>query len=163
MPPDLGVASALPIMSLSTNHRLYQGEDMNRPSHLSWSDSRRLRYLIWMAAVSVLMAACATPGGSPAGTAPVGDPVAGVGLFEAQCASCHGAGAAGSDNGPPLVDDVYRRSHHADGAFQLAVLVGVRQHHWRFGSMPPQEGLSEQDVADIVAYVRQLQREAGIN
>jgi len=38
--------------------------------------------------------------------------------------------------------------------------AGVR--HWRFGDMPPVEGLSRRDVAAIVAYVRELQRANGI-
>lgn len=135
---------------------------MNRPPLMFRWDTRRMRHFIRIAAVSVLVAACGTLDGSSVGTAPVGDAVVGAGVFEAQCASCHGATAAGSDQGPPLVDKVYRPSRHADGAFLIAVLIGVPQHHWRFGSMPPQEGLSDQDIADIVAFVRQLQREAGI-
>ncbi|WP_374701253.1 c-type cytochrome, partial [Agrobacterium tumefaciens] len=46
--------------------------------------------------------------------------------------------------------------------FQFAVVNGVRAHHWRFGDMPPQQGLSEADVSEITAYVRELQRENGI-
>ena len=42
--------------------------------------------------------------------------------------------------------------HHGDGSFHQAVARGVRAHHWRFGDMPPVEGLSRRDVAGIVAY-----------
>ncbi|MEE9388504.1 MAG: cytochrome c, partial [Paracoccaceae bacterium] len=35
-------------------------------------------------------------------------------------------------------------------------------HHWRFGSMPPVEGLTDGDVAMVVDYVRTLQRANGI-
>ncbi len=91
-----------------------------------------------------------------------GDPARGADLYAATCAECHGPNATGSDSGPPLVDDIYRPNHHADSAFLLAVRRGVPQHHWRFGVMPPQEGLSDADVADITAYIRDLQRQAGI-
>jgi len=83
--------------------------------------------------------------------------------FEATCAACHGDAAAGRMGfGPPLVHKIYEPSHHSDMAFQLAVQNGVRAHHWKFGDMPPQTGLTPSDVANIVAYVRELQRANGI-
>jgi len=84
-------------------------------------------------------------------------------LFDGNCALCHGANAAGSDQGPPLVHRIYEPSHHGDMAFVLAVRQGVRAHHWRFGNMPALEGVSNEDVAQITAYVRALQRANGIN
>ena len=51
---------------------------------------------------------------------------------------------------------------YPDAAFLLAVRNGVRPHHWRFGPMPPIDGITDDDVDDIVAYVRGLQRDAGI-
>ena len=84
--------------------------------------------------------------------------------FEAKCAACHGANAAGQDGvAPPLVHKIYEPSHHGDAAFLLAAKNGVRAHHWRFGNMPPVEGLTDGDVKMIVAYVRELQRANGIN
>ncbi len=59
---------------------------------------------------------------------------------------------------PPLVHKIYEPGHHADGAFLLAVSRGVRAHHWPFGDMPPVDGVSQEDVQKIVAYVRALQR-----
>jgi mono/diheme cytochrome c family protein len=44
----------------------------------------------------------------------------------------------------------------------MAVMKGVRAHHWRFGDMPPVEGVSEAQIAGIVAYIRTLQRANGI-
>ena len=35
-------------------------------------------------------------------------------------------------------------------------------HHWHFGHMAPEPGLSRQDVTRIIAYVRELQRVNGI-
>lgn len=88
----------------------------------------------------------------------------GQSVFEAKCAACHGANAAGTSGlAPPLVHKYYEPSHHADEAFQRAVALGVRQHHWSFGNMPPVEGLTRGDVKMIVAYVRELQRANGIN
>jgi len=83
-------------------------------------------------------------------------------LFNDNCARCHGTRAAGTDAGPPLVHTVYEPNHHADIAFQRAVALGVPAHHWRFGNMPPVPGVDEAAVVRITAYVRWLQRQAGI-
>lgn len=120
-----------------------------------------------VAFVAVLsVSACAGGGTDPAEPNPVlagtGEVAAGEELYAANCAECHGVDAADTDQGPAFLDEVYVPSHHADGAFLAAVRTGVRPHHWDFGPMPPKPGLSDQDVADIVAYVRSLQREAGI-
>jgi mono/diheme cytochrome c family protein len=88
----------------------------------------------------------------------------GAQAFEAKCAVCHGVNAAGRDGmGPPLVHVIYEPSHHGDQAFHLAVMNGVRGHHWPFGNMPAVEGLTTGDVDAIVSYVRALQRANGIN
>ena len=88
---------------------------------------------------------------------------AGRKTYDANCASCHGRDAAGQQGvAPPLVHVIYEPGHHGDESFQRAVARGVRAHHWRFGNMPPVEGLSRRDVAAIVAYVRELQRANGI-
>lgn len=84
--------------------------------------------------------------------------------YDAKCVVCHGANAAGQDGvAPPLVHKIYEPSHHGDAAFLLAAKNGVRAHHWRFGNMPPVEGVTDGDVKMIVAYVRELQRANGIN
>ncbi|UXX85267.1 c-type cytochrome [Roseovarius pelagicus] len=83
--------------------------------------------------------------------------------FEAKCAECHGANAAGQNGvGPPLVHKIYEPNHHSDMAFVLAAKNGVRAHHWRFGNMLPVEGLTDADVKLIARYVRELQKENGI-
>ena len=89
---------------------------------------------------------------------------AGKRLYDEKCVSCHGRNAVGQEEvAPPLVHIVYEPGHHGDESFQRAVAIGVRAHHWRFGNMPPVEGLSRDDVALIVAYIRELQRANGIN
>lgn len=84
--------------------------------------------------------------------------------FDGTCVTCHGNDAAGVEGaGPPLVHVIYEPSHHGDMAFQMAVQRGVQAHHWRFGNMPVQPGLTTGDVKAIVAYIRELQRANGIN
>jgi cytochrome c2 len=84
--------------------------------------------------------------------------------FDAVCAACHGTNAQGREGaGPPLVHKIYEPSHHGDMAFVMAAQNGVRSHHWTFGNMPPVAGVTNADVLNIVAYVRALQRENGIN
>jgi mono/diheme cytochrome c family protein len=86
----------------------------------------------------------------------------GATLFANNCAVCHGPEGDGTLQGPPLVHEIYEPGHHPDESFQTAVAQGVPQHHWDFGPMPAIAGLDRADVADITAYVRELQREAGI-
>ena len=44
----------------------------------------------------------------------------------------------------------------------LAARRGVRAHHWGFGDMPPVEGVTDADIAAIIAYVRTLQKANGV-
>ena len=83
-------------------------------------------------------------------------------LFTTNCSVCHGPVAEGTQTGPPLVHAIYNPNHHPDFAFHNAVNNGVPQHHWVFGDMAPQPGLSEGDVNNIVCYIRQLQVNEGI-
>ena len=84
--------------------------------------------------------------------------------FNAKCASCHAENAVGQDGvAPPLVHKIYEPSHHGDESFQRAAKLGVRAHHWRFGDMPPVNGVTRGDVKMIVAYIRELQAANGIH
>lgn len=88
---------------------------------------------------------------------------AGKEIFNANCAQCHGLNAVGIDGmGPPLIHKIYEPSHHGDLSFYRAVAMGVRAHHWRFGNMPAIEGVSEDQVTQIIAYIRTAQRHNGI-
>jgi len=82
--------------------------------------------------------------------------------FAAHCASCHGADAGGTGTGPPLIHRIYEPGHHADMAFVLATRRGSRAHHWRFGDMPPVAGVTDAEIADIIAFIREVQRANGI-
>ena len=86
----------------------------------------------------------------------------GEALFNTNCAQCHGQAAAGTNLGPTFIDRIYHPGHHGDAAFHLAVLRGVRAHHWNFGNMLPVPGVTETEVSQIICYVRHLQLTAGV-
>lgn len=109
------------------------------------------------------LVACGTDSGQGPTGRGTADEARGAQLFAANCATCHGPAGDGTAAGPPLVHVIYEPSHHGDVSFLLAVQRGVQPHHWAFGPMPPVTGLDEADVADIVAWVRARQREAGID
>lgn len=119
-------------------------------------------------ALAMLGAGCGGAGNTPrpaaesAAAAVPAELADGERLFDANCARCHGPRGTGTQQGPPLVHRVYEPSHHGDAAFQLAAAQGVVAHHWRFGAMPPVPNVTPDQVERIVAYVRWLQREAGI-
>lgn len=87
----------------------------------------------------------------------------GKSAFDANCASCHGPNGRGTGNGPPLIHDIYNPGHHSDEAFFIAARLGVRRHHWPYGDMPPQPQVTQDQLAAIVRYVRELQVANGIN
>lgn len=118
---------------------------------------------IGLAAVSALYLMSRLPDEKPVVVEELSGPVGpGQTAFREYCAECHGQNAAGTAKGPPLVHRYYNPSHHADFAFVRAVRFGVRQHHWRFGNMPPQPEVSDEETKAIIEYVRELQRANGI-
>lgn len=90
---------------------------------------------------------------------PVGKagPADGAALYAESCASCHGEDLRGTPDGPSHLSEVYAPDHHPDEAFRSAVANGVAAHHWNFGDMEPVEGLNDDEVTAIIAYVRQQQ------
>ena len=122
----------------------------------------RQRHTILALITAALVAACGSAGQSAAAPAPSKEMVdAGVDLYAANCAQCHGPDLRGTVQGPSLLSIVYEPGHHSDAAFVLAVAQGVRAHHWDFGPMPPIEGLSPTEVQAIIAFVRDRQETEG--
>jgi cytochrome c5 len=80
-------------------------------------------------------------------------------LYDEYCSSCHGVQLTGSDKGPPLLHPYYKPSHHGDEAFYRAALHGAQQHHWKFGNMPPVEGMTAKKMDSLVPYVRYYQQQ----
>ena len=88
--------------------------------------------------------------------------LAGQITFTKYCAACHGARGGGTDKGPPLIHRFYEPNHHGDIAFVRAAKFGVRAHHWRFGNMPPVEGIGDDELLDAILFVREVQQANGI-
>ena len=122
-------------------------------------------HLIALAAVmALLVVACGGAADDNEPGIPPQDPELvelGADLYQATCAECHGSDLRGTDKGPSHLSVVYQPNRHADVAFLLAVQRGSPAHHWQFGAMLPVEGLTPDDVAAIVAYVREQQRLEG--
>ena len=86
----------------------------------------------------------------------------GQAAFATFCASCHGISGGGTEKGPPLIHKIYHPGHHGDAAIASAALNGARAHHWPYGDMPPVEGISEAQIRDIIAFIREVQHANGI-
>ena len=117
-------------------------------------------------AIAIIMAlsaaGCASGGADEPAAVVAPDVDNGAALFAASCALCHGERGVGTQTGPPLVHQIYEPGHHSDDSFRNAMKNGVASHHWNFGNMPARPELSDGDIEDIIAYVRAIQREAGI-
>ena len=129
--------------------------------------SPHLRRLFVSAAVVGVTVLAGCGGGEGGGAAPEaagsgGDIAAGEQAFSTYCIACHGQAGTGTEQGPPLVHVVYEPSHHGDDAFRSAARNGVQPHHWEFGPMPPVAGITDDELDAVIAYLRQLQRDAGI-
>lgn len=116
---------------------------------------------VFAAAFVSLSLACGDSASNGGGNAFIGTD--GSLLYQQGCASCHGVDLQGTETGPPFLHQLYVPGHHPDQAFVVAALTGARSHHWNFGDMPRVEGVTEEQVLAIVAFVRERQREAGFN
>lgn len=118
--------------------------------------------LVLATSLAIIATTCGGPTeAEPATGIPPQEPdlvAAGEVVYQAACAVCHGTDLRGTDLGPSHLSVVYEPGHHGDGAFETAVLIGSRQHHWNFGNMPPVTGLSDADVDAVIAFVREQQR-----
>ena len=105
-----------------------------------------------------VLASCGSD--EPAATAPA---PAGTGaeVYASSCASCHGEDLRGTDMGPSQLSIVYEPNHHPDDSYRAAIKNGAGQHHWDFGDMPPVEGLDDEQIEAVIAYIRSEQQRLG--
>ena len=85
----------------------------------------------------------------------------GAAVYASSCASCHGADLRGTDKGPSQLSIVYEPNHHPDDAYRSAIRMGAGQHHWNFGDMPPVEGLDDEQIEAVIAFIRLEQERLG--
>lgn len=111
-----------------------------------------------------LLALAATGAMAVPFVAQAGDPVAGEGKY-ASCAACHGADGGGQGGAFPamhgLTEDsvVASMTAYRDGDQDYLASVGLGD---RYGTMAPNAaGLSDEDIADLAAYIAQEFGEAG--
>ncbi len=90
------------------------------------------------------------------------DTGAGAALYAANCASCHGDDLRGTDQGPSHLSAVYAADHHPDDSFRRAIEGGATAHHWNFGDMAPVPGLDDAEIDAIIAFIRSVQDEEGL-
>jgi mono/diheme cytochrome c family protein len=122
-----------------------------------------LRVTIIAVVLGVALAACSSSEGESTGIPVQNVALVATGdvLYQTNCAECHGSDLRGTDKGPSHLSIVYVPGHHGDQAFVVAARAGVRAHHWDFGNMAPVEGLSDDDLTAIIAFVRENQRIEG--
>ena len=115
------------------------------------------------AALAVFAVSCgsATADTAPAGPSGGAAGVTGAELYQANCASCHGADLRGTEQGPSHLSIVYEPNHHGDDAFRSAILNGAQQHHWNFGDMAAIPGLDDDEIDDVIAFIRSEQERLG--
>ncbi len=74
-----------------------------------------------------------------------GDAADGKLTYDNNCSSCHGADGTGNGSAPSLAEHA---SHESDSEIVTIILDGE-------GSMPSFSNLSDQEVANILAYIRE--------
>ena len=111
------------------------------------------------AAVALVLVACSDNSASTTASNESID--LGAQVYEARCASCHGAQLQGTDRGPSHLSIVYEPGHHPDESIRSAIVRGAPQHHWDFGPMPAIEGLDAAEVEAVIDFIRSEQLEQG--
>lgn len=111
-----------------------------------------------LTSLALLLAACG--GGSQGGTD--GAVAQGEQLYQTNCAGCHGSELQGTRIGPPMLDEYYLPATTPDSQFVSAIDDGASAEQFDFGPMPAIPGLTDEQVQEIIGYVRGQQREAGL-
>jgi disulfide bond formation protein DsbB len=121
------------------------------------------KFLLIAAALGLLLAACGGGAAEPtAAPAPAGDAAHGKTVFDSTCVACHGPDAKGLPNlGKDLTTSEFVASQ-SDAQLVEFIKTGrpISDPANTTGvDMPPKGGnpaLTDQDIADVVAYIRTL-------
>lgn len=106
----------------------------------------------------LMLTGCGT--GTPVSTTPMSNAERlelGADSYQTFCAACHGTDLRGTTQGSSLLSIVYEPNHHADFAFTTAIKDGVKAHHWKFNDMPPTASITDDEIAAVIAFVRNVQ------
>jgi mono/diheme cytochrome c family protein len=126
-----------------------------------WSWRRNAPLVVAVLAL-VVLASCGEGDAGDTAAAPMPLPDhPGAEPYAQHCASCHGADLRGTDEGPSHLSVVYEPGHHPDWSFEVAVREGVRAHHWSYGDMPPIPDIDDDELDDLIAYIRAVQEDQG--
>ena len=126
--------------------------DDDTPTTPIWSRPRTIAATVSIA-IALVVASCGSSSDGSIAADPSG-PGDGATLYQANCASCHGADLRGSEKGPSHLSIVYEPNHHGDDAFRSAIVNGAPQHHWNFGDMAAIPGLDDHEIDAIIDFVR---------
>ncbi len=114
--------------------------------------------------LTVVLSACGSddPVAAPPETlVPLAAEADGATIYQARCASCHGEDLRGTDKGPTQLSIVYEPNHHGDESYRSAIRNGAPQHHWSFGNMPAVEDITDDQIEQVITYIRTQQQELG--
>ncbi|MFV0318198.1 MAG: c-type cytochrome [Microthrixaceae bacterium] len=125
--------------------------------------SNRLIVAALLACIPLLVAACGGSDGDAA-PGPTGPPDAtrGEQVYADRCAACHGRDFQGSAQAPSHLDPHFRPEVTSDEDYRNAIKEGADDPDLDYTRMPGLN-LNDQEIADVIAYIRSVQDERGFN
>jgi mono/diheme cytochrome c family protein len=123
----------------------------------------------WIPVISALLIAsgCAdasdeATGADAAGADPDGvDLAAGEQTYMDFCGSCHGRDFEGSSQGPSQLDPHFAPEITGDDDYRRAITEGAPREYFDFTAMPAIGSLDDDEIDDVIAYIRSIQEERG--
>ena len=121
----------------------------------------KIRSTITAAILAITVAGCGGDDVTATPIPPLAPDASGETVYQARCASCHGADLRGTSEGPSQLSIVYEPGHHGDDSYRSAIRNGVRQHHWGFGDMPAVPDITDGQIESVIEYIRTEQQRNG--
>lgn len=112
--------------------------------------------------VTALITGCSGSEGSSATTTATPDVAAGEQVYADRCAACHGRDFQGSAQAPSHLEPYFAPDNTSDEDYRNAVRNGAETAEFDYNSMPALN-LSDQEITDVIAYIRSVQVERGFN
>ncbi|MDH3335208.1 MAG: cytochrome c [Rhodospirillaceae bacterium] len=78
-------------------------------------------------------------------------------IFNRVCAECHGVDGTGDTKiGPPLMHPYHRKEALSDERFLKVIRQGTPEDKWKYGHMPAQIDVSDEDAKKILSFFNAL-------